>query len=88
MYFAVLDSIEDKSVIKDSVCKEGAGRDPNKPPCKKAKLMRLERKKEKLLSKGITDIKTESPSKQKSLEDFMNEISVDSKKKLKVCYFF
>lgn len=60
------------------------GADPNKPPCKKAKLLRLERKKEKLQKKGIEFEKKQVKNEQKSLEEFLNEVQPDSKHKIKV----
>lgn len=62
------------------------GMDPNKPPCKKAKLLRLERKQQKLLEKGITLEKTTNANDAKSLEQFLNEIPSNSKHKLTVNY--
>lgn len=60
------------------------GPDSSKPPCKKAKLVRLERKMEKLHQKGLKlDIEKKKPE-VKSLEDFINGIRENSKCKLKV----
>ncbi|KAK3914593.1 Arginyl-tRNA--protein transferase 1 [Frankliniella fusca] len=54
--------------------KPGNGPDKDKPPCKKAKLLRLERRKQKLESKGLP-LETISVQKQdtnpKKLEDFL-----------------
>lgn len=54
---------------------KGEGPDKEKPPCKKAKLLRLERKKQKLARKGLS-IDSQQPlhkqnSSQKTLEDFL-----------------
>ncbi|XP_078372427.1 arginyl-tRNA--protein transferase 1-like isoform X1 [Oculina patagonica] len=56
----------------------GLGPDPNKPPCRKAKILRLERKKQKLaMAKGAQLADSESSSQTskapitKSLEDFV-----------------
>lgn len=67
----------------------GVGADPNKPPCKKAKLLRLERKSQKLLKKGedISAISSRTSNQQKSLSQFLEEISTTSKHKLKVSLF-
>jgi arginine-tRNA-protein transferase len=59
----------------------GIGPDANKPPRKKAKLIRLERKYQKLLNRGLTQeaadamLKQRKPQQQegKSLEDLLNE---------------
>lgn len=65
--------------------KEGIGADSSKPPCKKAKLLRLERKKEKLLKQGLSLEKKQPAQSQKSIEEFLDEISQNSKHKLRVC---
>ena len=53
----------------------GAGPDKEKPPCKKAKLLRLERRNQKLACKGISSDLSSSVPKQdnsaKKLEDFL-----------------
>ena len=67
--------------------KSGVGADPTKPPCKKAKLVRMERKKEKLLKRGMSLEKIEVRNEQKSLEEFLNEVSQDGKHKFKVLCF-
>jgi arginine-tRNA-protein transferase len=59
----------------------GVGPDANRPPCKKAKLVRLERKHQKLLNQGYDEeaadamLKQRKPQRQegKSLEDLLNE---------------
>ena len=59
----------------------GIGPDEKRPPCKKAKLIRLERKYQKLLNRGLTHeaadamLKQQKPQQQegKSLEDLLNE---------------
>ncbi|XP_034241054.1 arginyl-tRNA--protein transferase 1 isoform X4 [Thrips palmi] len=64
--------------VKDSCStsyKPGAGPDKEKPPCKKAKLLRLERRNQKLASKGLSVDPSSSAPKQenfaKKLEDFL-----------------
>lgn len=50
--------------------------DPNRPQCKKAKLLRQERKEKKLAQIGLslTNLqKTKSAPAAKTLEDFLNE---------------
>lgn len=77
-------------VLNKNNYSQGVGADPSKPPCKKAKLLRLERKSQKLLKKG-EDISTTSnrPSnQQKSLNQFLEEIPTTSKHKLKVSLIF
>lgn len=65
--------------------KSGIGADPNKPPCKKAKLIRLERKQEKLRKKGLAlETNIDAKNEQKSLEEFLNETSGESKHKFRV----
>jgi len=62
-------------------CRPGIGPDANRPPRKKAKLIRLERKYQKLLKRGLTHeaadamLKQKKPQQQegKSLEDLLNE---------------
>lgn len=53
----------------------GAGPDKEKPPCKKAKLLRLERRNLKLASKGLSlDASSSAPKQEncaKKLEDFL-----------------
>lgn len=63
--------------------KKGQGPDPTKPPCKKAKLLRLERKQEKLLKRGMSLEKIEQPQ-TKTLKQFLNDIPNDAKHKLTV----
>ncbi|CAH1276127.1 unnamed protein product [Diabrotica balteata] len=67
-----------KSITKSS-CKEGLGADPNKPPCKKAKLLRIERKK----AKGASVQKNSTPVQPKTIEEFLEEMSIDNKNKLR-----
>ncbi|XP_057667014.1 arginyl-tRNA--protein transferase 1 isoform X3 [Diorhabda carinulata] len=59
--------------------KVGVGADPTKPPCKKAKILRIERKK----AKGLQFQKSPPVSNQKSLEQFLEEVSQNDKKKLR-----
>jgi arginine-tRNA-protein transferase len=59
----------------------GVGPDANRPLCKKAKLVRLERKHQKLMSQGYSQEAADAMLKQrkpqqpegKSLEDCLNE---------------
>ncbi|XP_050501382.1 arginyl-tRNA--protein transferase 1 isoform X3 [Diabrotica virgifera virgifera] len=69
-----------QKLITKTLCKEGLGADPNKPPCKKAKLLRIERKK----AKGASVQKNSTPVQRKTLEEFLEEISVDNKNKLRI----
>jgi arginine-tRNA-protein transferase len=65
--------------------KTGVGADPNKPPCKKAKVLRMERKKEKLLKRGMSLEKINVKSnEQKTVEEFLNDVSQDNQHKLKL----
>uniref|UniRef100_A0A1I8MFA0 Arginyl-tRNA--protein transferase 1 n=1 Tax=Musca domestica TaxID=7370 RepID=A0A1I8MFA0_MUSDO len=60
--------------------------DGTKPPCKKAKQMRLERKMAKQAAKGLPAVIEKKPPKnqEKSLKDFLNEAKPDDKHKLKI----
>ncbi|XP_055678462.1 arginyl-tRNA--protein transferase 1 isoform X2 [Lutzomyia longipalpis] len=63
--------------------------DPLKPPCKKAKLLRLERKQAKMAQReaqGLPQQPVKKPPKnvEKSLEDFLGEAPQDGKHKLRV----
>lgn len=63
------------------------GRDPNKPPCKKAKELRLERKKAKLAEKGLTlPDQSSTKNQEKTLEQFFGEQPSDGKHRLKVIF--
>uniref|UniRef100_A0A146L2A2 Arginyl-tRNA--protein transferase 1 n=2 Tax=Lygus hesperus TaxID=30085 RepID=A0A146L2A2_LYGHE len=55
--------------------KPGVGEDKSKPKCKKAKMLRLERRKAKLQMKGITETPPKEPpsATEKTLEDYINE---------------
>ncbi|XP_066992523.2 arginyl-tRNA--protein transferase 1 isoform X2 [Anabrus simplex] len=76
---SVSSPLQDNSVDKDSTVKED--QEVPKPPCKKAKLMRLERKKQKLVRQGYSEQEVEQmlldskkpPPQGKTLEDFLNE---------------
>ncbi|XP_069668756.1 arginyl-tRNA--protein transferase 1 isoform X2 [Periplaneta americana] len=62
-------------------CRPGTGADINKPPCKKAKLVRLERKHQKLVNQGYSKDEADAMLKQKKqpqqegriLEDLISE---------------
>lgn len=64
--------------------KSGIGADPNKPPCKKARLLRLERKQEKLLKRGLSLETFNSKNEPKTLEEFLNQTNSNSKHKFRV----
>ncbi|XP_066246857.1 arginyl-tRNA--protein transferase 1 isoform X3 [Euwallacea similis] len=67
--------------------KEGNGADPNKPPPKKAKLMRLEKKREKLLQKGLeiqSSTTNNANNRVKTLKEFLEEIPCSTKHKIKI----
>ncbi|KAJ8927850.1 hypothetical protein NQ314_019652, partial [Rhamnusium bicolor] len=65
--------------------REGVGADSSKPPCKKAKLLRLERKKEKLLKKGENfERATPVGQVEKTIEQFLDEFPQNSKHKLRI----
>nr|CAH7763148.1 unnamed protein product [Callosobruchus chinensis] len=57
--------------------------DQSRPPCKKAKILRLERKKEKLMKKGL-QLEEKVPKPPKSIEQFIEEIPDELKGKLKI----
>ncbi|XP_073813649.1 arginyltransferase 1 isoform X2 [Musca autumnalis] len=60
--------------------------DGSKPPCKKAKQMRLERKLAKQAAKGLPAVIEKKPPKnqEKSLKEFLNEAKPDDKHKLRI----
>lgn len=62
--------------------KKGKGADPNKPLCKKAKLLRLEKKMQKLVHNNAQKVSSQNVGK--SLEQILNDIPIDSKHKIKV----
>ncbi|XP_017779303.1 PREDICTED: arginyl-tRNA--protein transferase 1 [Nicrophorus vespilloides] len=70
-------TMESTRVVK-KVVKKGMGADPNKPPCKKAKLLRLERRKNK---DGTTTVIRGQKKGEKSLEDLF---AAEPQGKLKV----
>nr|CAI5853600.1 unnamed protein product [Callosobruchus analis] len=57
--------------------------DQSRPPSKKAKILRLERKKEKLMKKGLI-LEEKVPEPPKSIEQFIEEIPDNVKGKLKL----
>lgn len=73
------------SVLNDkpTTCKKGLGPDPLKVPCKKAKLLRLERKQKKLEEKGLA-LEIPKTNISKDLEQLLNEITENSTHKIKV----
>jgi arginyl-tRNA---protein transferase len=54
------------------------GPDPNKPTCKKAKTLRLERRREKLAAQGLPDQPAANKNVEKTLEDFLNEAPTEN----------
>ncbi|XP_061401409.1 arginyl-tRNA--protein transferase 1-like [Musca vetustissima] len=60
--------------------------DITKPPCKKAKQMRLERKLAKQAAKGLPAVIEKKPprNQEKTLKEFLNEAKPDDKHKLKI----
>ncbi|XP_050298318.1 arginyl-tRNA--protein transferase 1 isoform X2 [Anthonomus grandis grandis] len=82
---SVMSNTPNEKTCDKKVIKEGQGADPNRPPCQKAKVLRLERKKEKLLKRGmdVDSINKPHPDKAKSLEQFLKEIPSAAKHKLK-----
>ena len=81
---------ENLLTVKDTTPqkKQFTGIDPNKRPLKKAKLMRLERKQNKLLSQGksVTEIEVllkerkQQQGSNKTLEELFSEIDSESNK--------
>ncbi|KRT85246.1 hypothetical protein AMK59_399 [Oryctes borbonicus] len=70
--------------ISTSPVKKGLGADPNKPPCKKAKLLRLEKKQQKLREKGLNLMKTTAINQEKSLEQFLYDLPENCRDKLQI----
>ncbi|XP_055699865.1 arginyl-tRNA--protein transferase 1 isoform X2 [Phlebotomus papatasi] len=72
----------------ENAMKSPSGQDTSKPPCKKAKLLRIERKQAKMAQRAAEGLPTQNnkPLKnvEKSLEDFLSEQPIDGKHKLKV----
>ncbi|XP_052122954.1 arginyl-tRNA--protein transferase 1 isoform X2 [Frankliniella occidentalis] len=67
------DIVEENPATGTRSLKPGNGPDKDKPPCKKAKLLRLERRKQKLESKGLP-LETSAQKQDinpKKLEDFL-----------------
>ncbi|XP_037915796.1 arginyl-tRNA--protein transferase 1 isoform X2 [Hermetia illucens] len=62
--------------------------EPVRPPCKKAKQMRLERRQAKLAAKGITEDTSKLPkapaNQEKSLSDYIEEVHENPRHKLTV----
>ena len=73
---------------KGASVRKGLGADPNKPACKKAKLMRLERKRQTLADRGVQVNKPPAKSTGKTLEQFLTDVPADSKHKLQVSVEF
>lgn len=84
MFLLIADKMSITSESKLSTCNVSVGADPNKPPCKKAKVLRLEKKQQKMLQRGMNLETLAAKNTTKSLDDFLNEISENSKHKLKV----
>ncbi|XP_045478351.1 arginyl-tRNA--protein transferase 1 [Harmonia axyridis] len=68
--------------FKQRAVKTGLGPDPNRPPCKKAKILRQEKKIKKLGSPCQNIAPQPSKSEGKSLEEFLNDFGDDDKHKL------
>lgn len=73
---------------KNVSIRKGLGADPSKPVCKKAKLMRLERKQQMSANHGMKINKSQTESAVKTLEHFLTEVPADSKHKLQVSVRF
>lgn len=73
-------------LVTEKTFKAGEGADLSKPKCKKAKQLRLERKRDKLALQGIDFEIPEKNTKncQKSIEDLLNDFNPDGVHKLKV----
>lgn len=83
---AVVSQVPEKKKSVASIASDSNGSDKPSNP-KKAKLIRLERKKEKLAAKGLSlsDVQPKtSGNVEKSLEDFLNEEPKDGKHRLEV----
>ncbi|XP_018333588.1 arginyl-tRNA--protein transferase 1 isoform X2 [Agrilus planipennis] len=78
-------NIANTTATTTEVVKKGVGADPSRPPCKKAKLLRIERKQQKLIQKGLKiGQKETAKNEQKKLEDFIDQIPENAKHKLKL----
>ncbi|KAI4456598.1 arginine-trna-protein transferase 1 [Holotrichia oblita] len=70
--------------ITTTTVKKGLGADPNKLPCKKAKLLRIEKKQKKMQEKGLNYVKVNVNNEVKSLEQFLCDFPENCKDKLKI----
>ncbi|CAG9788705.1 unnamed protein product [Diatraea saccharalis] len=72
--------------LEQTLTRNQNGPDSSKPPCKKAKQLRIERKLQKLKEKGIdvTSVTKHCQNKEKQVEDFINELPKDVKHKLEI----
>lgn len=70
--------------IASNAVKKGLGADPNKFPCKKAKLLRIEKKQHKMREKGFNFVKSNVSNEAKSLEQFLCDLPNNCNNKLQV----
>ncbi|XP_077285008.1 arginyltransferase 1 isoform X6 [Arctopsyche grandis] len=66
---------------------EGIGADPNRAPCKKAKLIRLEKKQAKIKSKDTAKVESgsiKSQNYEKQFEDYLTELPEDIRNRLQI----
>ncbi|CAK1555782.1 unnamed protein product [Leptosia nina] len=77
-------TINDKVIPEAESPKKDKGPDPSKPPCKKAKQMRIERKIEKLKAQGKDVTNVMKTNKEKQLEDFIRDLPDEVKHKLEI----
>ncbi|XP_077285005.1 arginyltransferase 1 isoform X3 [Arctopsyche grandis] len=67
--------------------KKGIGADPNRAPCKKAKLIRLEKKQAKIKSKDTAKVESgsiKSQNYEKQFEDYLTELPEDIRNRLQI----
>ncbi|GJQ72406.1 hypothetical protein Trydic_g3487 [Trypoxylus dichotomus] len=79
-----IQSVDTTDSISISPVKKGLGADPHKPPCKKAKLLRLEKKQQKLQGKGLHFMKSAAANQEKSLEQFLYDLPENCQDKLQI----
>ncbi|CAD5117517.1 DgyrCDS6284 [Dimorphilus gyrociliatus] len=75
---------QDEAKRFKSTPKPGAGPDPSKPPCRKAKERRKEEKLAKKASAASTKFEKAKKNQAKSLEELLNDISPNPKHNLKI----
>ncbi|KAK9719464.1 Arginine-tRNA-protein transferase, C terminus [Popillia japonica] len=77
-------TINTTSNITTTTVKKGLGADPSKLPCKKAKLLRIEKKQQKMQEKGLNYVRANVKNEVKSLEQLLYDFPENCGDKLKI----